>query len=419
MNTKVRCFVSGKVLTVIAVSTLVMLWSALAVAQQPIKIGVISNLTGPGSVDGQDVANAVQMAIDEAKNTAAGRPIKVIVEDDTAKPPVGLAKARKLVMEDGVHIITGVLQGNVNAAVAPYANEQKVPLLAMASSPTDYTYKKTMPYFFRLSPSGTQLTHPFGDWAAKKLGVKEVATIAMDYTYGYDNVSSFQRTFEEPGGKVIQKIWLPMDVMDLAPYISKINKSADAVFVLLVGSNALRFAKQFDEAGLKNKMKVLAGPPVTSETVLQAMGDEAVGFYSVSHWSSALQTPEAQKFVAEYRKRYKGTPGMFGEAGYCTGLFILEAIKAAKGNVEAKPEFLEILKKTKVAKSPRGTIEVDEYNSAVLNTYILKVERVGGKLQNTVIDTIPSVSQFWKFNVAAFLKEPLYSRDYPPCKYCK
>jgi branched-chain amino acid transport system substrate-binding protein len=288
----------------------------------------------------------------------------------------------------------------------------------MAASPTELGYKKDMPYFFRLNPSGTQLTHPFGDWAYKKLGVRQIVTMGLDYTAGYDSVSSFQRTFEEAGGKVIQKIWVPMNVMDLAPYISQINRDADGIFVQITGTNTLRFAKLFDESGLKNKMKVLAGSTVTHENLLGSMGDEVLGYCSVSWWSAALKTPEAGRFVKEYRKRFGFVPA-YGASGYSATMWLLEGIRNAKGNVEDKAKFAEVLKRTKVSNTPRGPIEVDDFNSVVLNAYIRKVERVGGELQNTIIDTIPMVSQFWKYNPDVFLKEPLYSRDYPPCRYCK
>lgn len=254
----------NKTVVAIAVSALFVLYGSSILAQEkPIKIGIITSLTGPAAQAGIDVLNSIKMCIDEAKEVVAGRPIKLIIEDDGAKPPMGLAKARKLILEDGVHVLTGVLLGSVNGAVAPYANKQKVPLLTMASSPTSITYKKDMPYFFRMVPSGTQPTHPFGDWVYRKLGIREIVTLALDYTYGHDSVSSFQRTFEEAGGKVIQKIWIPMDVIDFAPYVSQINRGADGIFVVVTGSYALRFAKQFQEAGLKGKMKVVGVAPVT------------------------------------------------------------------------------------------------------------------------------------------------------------
>jgi len=68
--------------------------------------------------------------------------------------------------------------------------------------------------------------------------------------------------------------------------------------------------------------------------------------------------------------------------------------------------------------APRGPVRFDEYGNPIENIYIRKVERVGGRLQNTVIHTIPAVSQFWIYNPKDFLANPVYSRDFPPCKHC-
>jgi branched-chain amino acid transport system substrate-binding protein len=131
MYSKRRFTRGNKAVEAILISLLFLLGTGSVIAQEkPIKIGVISSLTGPAAPDAKDVVNAIQMCVDEAKGIVAGRPIKLIIEDDGMKPPMGLAKARKLIMEDGVHALTGVLLGSVNGAVAPYTNEQKVPLVS-------------------------------------------------------------------------------------------------------------------------------------------------------------------------------------------------------------------------------------------------------------------------------------------------
>jgi branched-chain amino acid transport system substrate-binding protein len=68
--------------------------------------------------------------------------------------------------------------------------------------------------------------------------------------------------------------------------------------------------------------------------------------------------------------------------------------------------------------APRGFIAVDHWNNPVQTIYVRKVEKVGGKLQNTVIATFPAVGQFYKYKPDEYMKTPLYTRDYPPCKHC-
>jgi len=104
---------------------------------------------------------------------------------------------------------------------------------------------------------------------------------------------------------------------------------------------------------------------------------------------------------------------------YSAGRWIVEAMKSLDGNVEDKDKLLAALRKaSETTEDPRGPIKLDEYGNPTENAYIVKVERVGGKLQNTVIYTYPAVSQFWKYNPEEFLKQPVYSRDFPPCRHC-
>src|SRR5439155_10090861 len=80
---------------------------------------------------------------------------------------------------------------------------------------------------------------------------------------------------------------------------------------------------------------------------------------------------------------------------------------------------LAALRRVDLKESARGPLKVDDFGNPIQNIYIRKVERVGGKLQNTVIATYPAVSQFWKYKPDEYMKRPLYGRDYPPCKYCQ
>jgi ABC-type branched-subunit amino acid transport system substrate-binding protein len=106
------------------------------------------------------------------------------------------------------------------------------------------------------------------------------------------------------------------------------------------------------------------------------------------------------------------------EGSYVGGLALKAALEATGGDIESVEKFLGAVRRVDLSEAPRGPIRFDDYGNPVENIYVRKVERVGGKLQNTVIHTFPSVSQFWTFKPEEFLKNPVYSRDYPPCKHC-
>ncbi len=392
--------------------------SPAAAEKGPIKIGVLAPLTGPAAAIGRDMVDGFMMYIDEIGSQVAGRRIEVIVEDDLAKPAVSLTKARKLVLEDKVNVLAGALLASSCYALAPFVHKEKMPYLSLCAA-DDLTQRRPEPYLIRTSWSSSQNSHPFGEWVYKNTKIRTVATIGLDYAFGHEVIGGFQRTFEESGGKVIQKVWTPLGILDFAPYIAQLRRDADAVFALYFGAYSLRFAKQFEEAGLKGKMMVLGGGTFTDESALRYMGDEALGIMTSLHYSAALDIPANRHFFQEYRKLHKIIPSYYSEDMNTVARWAVAGIKAVDGNVEDTPKFLEALRKVKMPDSVKGPLELDNLNNIIQNTYIRKVERVKGELQNTVIATIPRVTQFWKYDPKEYMKEPVYSRDYPPCRYCK
>ena len=149
------------------------------------------------------------------------------------------------------------------------------------------------------------------------------------------------------------------------------------------------------------------------------MGDEALGIVTALHYSAALDTPANKKFAQAYEAKYKQIPSYYSEATYVAGLIVKAALEATGGDIEDTNKFLTAVRKVDLSDVPRGPVKFDEYGNPIQNIYVRKVERVGGRLQNTVIHTFPAVSQFWHYKPEDYLKEPVYSRDYPPCKNCQ
>jgi branched-chain amino acid transport system substrate-binding protein len=145
------------------------------------------------------------------------------------------------------------------------------------------------------------------------------------------------------------------------------------------------------------------------------MGNEAVGIITALHYSAALETPENRVFASAYARKYNRPPSYYSENCYTAGRFIYEALVAIRGNVEDKERFLGALRKIRIPDAPRGPVYLDEFQNPVQNIYIRRVDR-RGILRNTVIFTYPKVSQFWKYNPEEYLKQPVYSRDYPPIR---
>jgi branched-chain amino acid transport system substrate-binding protein len=389
-----------------------------AAAQAPIKIGFLAPLSGAIAQAGKDMYSGCELYWEENGWQMAGRKLEVILEDNEGLPATTIAKARKLVESDRVNMLAGVILSNVAYALVPYVESSGIPTIYPINSADDLTQRKRPKWLIRTGFSAGGNMHPFGEYAAKTLGYKKVAVVSLDYAFGWEIVGGFQQTFEDNGGQIIQKLWIPLNVQDYAPYLSQIRKDADAVFVLALGRWTLLFAKQWAAGGLKDKMPLIAGGTYTDEHVLPELGDESIGVISAHHYSAALDTPANRKFRAAFEKKYNRLPSFYSENCYTGARVVAEAVKAVGGRVEERAAFMAALRAVEIADAPRGPVKMDPYGNPTQNIYIRKVERVNGKLQNTVIFTYPAVSQFWKYSPEEFLKQPVYSRDFPPCRHC-
>jgi branched-chain amino acid transport system substrate-binding protein len=316
------------------------------------------------------------------------------------------------VTQDKVHVLAGVLLSNIGYQLIPNIEADRLPTLYL-TSPDDLTKRKPPRWIVRANFSGSQPMHPLGDYAARTLKYRKVVAIAMDNPFGHEQIGGFQRVFEDGGGKVVQKIWVPLNAMDFAPYLTTVASDADAVCAVFVAGQAVRFVKQYADAGLKTRLPLIGSGVMMDESALRGMGDEAVGVVSALIWSPTLPGPANRTFVKLAEARHGRTPAYFVAVMYSAGRWIGEAARLVEGRVEDRDRFLGALRRAMESiQDPRGPIRLDAFNNPDQNIYILKVERAGGKLQNTVIHTYPLVSQFWTDKPDAFLKLPPYTRDY-------
>ena len=389
-----------------------------AAAQGPIKIGFLSPMSGAIAAAGKDMYSGCELYWQESGWQIAGRKLEVVLEDNEGLPATALTKLRKLVENDHVHLVAGVILSNVAYALVPYIEAQGIPTLYPINSADDLTQRRRPKWLIRTGFSAGGNMHPFGEYAATVLGYKKVATLGLDYAFGWETVGGFHKSFEDSGGQIIQKIWVPLNVQDYAPYLAQVRKDADAVFVNALGRWTLLFAKQYADSGLRDRLPLIAGGTYSDEHVLPQLGDESLGVVSAHHYSASLDTPANRRFRAAFEKAYNRTPSFYSENCYTGARIISEAVRAIGGKVEDRAALMGALRQVEITDAPRGPVKMDPYGNPTQNVYIRRVERVGGRLQNTVIHTYTAVSQFWKYDPEEFLKQPVYSRDFPPCRHC-
>jgi branched-chain amino acid transport system substrate-binding protein len=396
---------------------------AAPAAAEDLTIGFLAPRTGIFTQLGVDMTNGFQMYLDEHGGKLGGMTVKFIVEDTQGKPDIAVAKANKLILQDKVTMLVGGVLATTGYALAPISTREKmlyIGSIATADNLGQRDFDK-YPYMVRPTFVPSQPSHPLGQWACEQ-GYKRVATVAADYAFGHETLGGFQKAFEDCGGKVVQKLWPPIGTKDFGPYIPTLKSDIDAIFTLMVGPMSLQFPKQLRAAG--NKKPILAGGTSYDEFILPSMGDEVIGDVSSFMYSAALETAKNEAFVKQYRAKYGKVPSYYSEANYTTAQWIDETLTKAGGKYPGAIEFIKLMRGIKID-AVRGPVALDDRLTAVQNIYIKKVEKrtMFGydkpELWNTVIKTYPNVSQFWTYDKDKFLAQPLYSRDFPPCKYCE
>jgi len=381
-------------------------WPPSALAADPIKIGVLLPLTGNFAENGKQALIGIQMYLDEVGKKAGGQPLELVVEDTQGKPDVAVTKARKLVERDGVQVLSGVVSSGVALAVNDFSRQNKVPLVFSGDAGAD---ELTMPgplvnpYLIRTSQNGRSVAAPAADWAYKTKGWRKVATIGSDYAGGVDSIFSFAQAFCALGGKVTQANWPPIGTPDYGPYLTSLDRTADAVVMFAPGADGLKLGRQYSEFGLKGKLPIIdIFGTIAYEPNLAQLGDAALGVFSSLFYTPMLKTPENQRFVAEFLKRSGGVmPANEGPNGYVGMHAIVDAIDAVKGDVSDTMKFVAALRAVKFD-SPKGEISLDEYGQVVQSMYIREVEKVDGKLGNVPVATYQHVGQFWPYTEAEF-----------------
>jgi branched-chain amino acid transport system substrate-binding protein len=409
----IKKILSGAI-AALALSTVVPL--AQAADADPIRVGFLTVRSGALAAGGKQMEDGLRLFLKERNNMVAGRKIELFVADTGGQPAITKTKTQELVEKDKVDVIIGPLAAFEALAIDDYVRKAQVPVISPSAAAEDLTQRKPNPRFVRAVGTSAQPSHPMGEYAAKELKYKRIAIVADDFAFGHEIAAGFQRTFEENGGKVVQKLWSPLNVADYGNYIGQIRPDVDAVYAVFAGGNGIKFLKQYNEYGLKGKIPLLGAMTTVDEGVLKSMGDEALGVISSGWYASTVDNASNKRFVGSMLADHKYEPGYYTIGAYGAALMMEQALKAVGGKVEDKNAFMAALRKVQVADDPRGLVKLDELGNPLMNVYIRKVERKNGKLVNSVIKTYPAVSQFWTYDKASFLANPVYSRDYPPAK---
>lgn len=367
------------------------LWAVPALAQEPLKIGIIASYSGAFADYGRQMDNGIALYLKQQGEKIAGRPVLLIRKDTAgADPALAARHARELATVDKVQAIVG-LDFSPNAlAVAPVATQAKMPVIVMNAAAAAIPAKS--PYIARVSFTVGQVSAPMGDWASRQ-GLKTAVTLVADYGPGLDSEKAFVERFTATGGSVTESLRVPLANPDFAPFVQKIKdlKPDAAFFFLPSGEQPTALMKVWQERGLSEAgIRLLATGEATDDSFLPAQGALAAGLVTTHHYSYAHPSEANRAYVAAYEDAFgKGLRPSYMSVAAFDGMTALgKALEKAGANADGEA-IMNALRGLSW-ESPRGPIEIDLASRDIVQTvYVRKVEKVKGQWVNI---------EFEKFN---------------------
>ncbi len=366
----------------------------------PFKLGSILPYTKVYAGLGESITNGMTLYFDSVNNTAGGRTIDWIKEDEANDAQISLQALTKLIQQDKIDMFTGIVNTGIMYALRTPLNDAKMPSVISNAGGNLLTRKGTngnlkglySPYIFRCSFSSYQISNPLGGWVAQNVS-KKVAICASNYGFGTESVADFKATFTAAGGTIMGKdILPPLGTTDFSTYLPQIAATnAEAVYSFFSGSDALNYVKQFDQFGLKKTMKIVGAGFLTETDVLPGQGASALDAYTTLHWSTTLDNSTNQKFMADYAKRFPNKEvDVFAMAGFDAARIIVEALNAVKGDTSDQSKLLDAIRAV-TFDSPRGTFVFDPNTNNVINEiYYRQVKQnASGGYENAIIGKTP------------------------------
>lgn len=360
----------------LAAAACMALTGTAALAQDaPVKVGMITTLSGGGAGLGIDTRDGFLLAAKLAGNDN----LDIVVEDDQRKPDIAVQLADKMIQSEKVDVLTGIVWSNLAMAVVPAATAQGKFYLSTNAAPSALAGKGCNPNYFSVSYQNDNLHEAAGAYV-KDAGYTKPFILAPNYPAGQDSLTGFKRLY---GGELAGEVYTKLGQTDYAAEIAQIRASgADSIFFFLPGGMGISFLKQYADSRLDLPV---VGPAFSfDQGILQAVGDAAMGVKNTSQWNKDIDNAANATFVEEFQKEYGRLPSLYAAQGYDTANLLLSAM--AKADVSDADAFRAALKAAEFD-SVRGDFSFAANNHPIQDIYVREVIKEGDVFTNKIIGT--------------------------------
>lgn len=300
----------------------------------PIRLGVVTPLTGTYAPLGQQIKWAIDLATREINEGGGimGRKVELLYEDEEANPAVATQRAEKLFLQSKVDFLTGTVNSGSTLAVGQVA-ERAGKIMATSVSFSDViTGEKCSPNVFRVNAKAGMQSAALAAWLLKEKPGAKIYYLGPDYEMGRNTVASFRAAAEKGGAKTLGEVFAPLDSKDYSTFFGQIRAARPDVFYTSVGGNdSVRLFTQMEEYGLKRNMVMIGAASVITPQTIGAMGNKvAEGFVTGVGYSPELDIPANKAFVSKFRAAYKADPDVYAADSYGVIYYYKHAVEKAK-----------------------------------------------------------------------------------------
>jgi branched-chain amino acid transport system substrate-binding protein len=354
-------------------------------AADPVKIGMITTLSGPAGYLGQDIRDGFKLAIDMEGGKLGGVPVELVVEDDGLKPGQGKQIAERFLSEEGMKLFTGIVFSNVAGATIPDIVDSGAFYVSPNAAPSNLAGKECNENYFVVSWQNDSL-HESAGQNATNLGYKKAFVLAPNYQAGKDAIAGFKRFFK---GEIVGEIYTRLDQTDFAAELAQVRAAKpEVVFQFHPGGLGITFLRQYAQSGLVGEIPMVVAEPSMDGVTLAAVGDAAIGLNVSSHWNFDFNNAANKTFMDAWNKTYNRPVTYYSSQGYDAALLLASALKATGGKIDDADAFRAALRKADFT-SVRGKFAFGPNQHPVQDWFALKVEK--GSDGKPVLKTVGEV----------------------------
>lgn len=345
-------------------------WNA-AQAADLVKIGMITTLSGAEAVMGDPMRDSAQLALDMLGGKIGGLPAQLVLGDDDQKPDQARALAQKMITEDGVNFLTGMLGSNALMALYPTAMRAKVLTLSSNAGPHQIAGSLCSPYFFGVGQQVDMPAEAMGAFLTDQK-VKQLYVVAANYVAGHDFVAGLKRFYK---GTVAGELYPAFNQMDYQAEVSQIRAAhPEAVYTFLPGAMGVQFLTQYAQSGLNSTIPVYTTSSIDEGTLPQ-LKQAVLGDYATTWYSASLDNPRNKEFVAAFEKKYHYLPATYG-AGSFDAIFLMDAaVRAVHGDLTNKAGMIKAIEAADI-KSVRGNFKFNTNHFPIQDYWAVKVVKL-------------------------------------------